>query len=52
MADVDCPEEGDEVADLVRQRFGLSTVYRCVFSPVAGAHAGPGTTAFIFYPEA
>ena len=51
MADVDCPEEGDAVADMVKERFGISPVYRCTFSPVIGAHAGPGTVAFIFYAE-
>jgi len=51
VADVDCPDEGDAVADLVRTRFGISEICRCTFSPVVGAHAGPGTTAFIFYAE-
>ena len=49
VADVDCPNEGDAVASMVRARFGISKICRCTFSPVVGAHAGPGTTAFIFY---
>jgi DegV family protein with EDD domain len=51
VADVDCREEGDAVADMVRARFGISDICRCTFSPVVGAHAGPGTTALIFYAE-
>jgi fatty acid-binding protein DegV len=49
VADVDCSDEGDAVADMVRARFGISEICRCTFSPVVGSHAGPGTTAFIFY---
>jgi DegV family protein with EDD domain len=51
VADVDCREEGDAVADMVRARFGISDICRCTFSPVVGAHAGPGTTALIYYAE-
>jgi len=52
VTDVDCPAEGDELAEMVRERFGVSPVHRCVFSPVIGAHAGPGTVALVYYPEA
>ena len=51
VADVDCPGEGDAVAGMVRARFGVSDICRCTFSPVVGAHAGPGTTSIIFYAE-
>jgi DegV family protein with EDD domain len=49
VADVDCPAEGDAVAGMVTARFGVSDICRCTFSPVVGAHAGPGTTSIIFY---
>lgn len=52
VADVDCPAEGDRVAGMVEERFGVSPVYRCPLSPAVGAHAGPGTVCFIFYPQA
>lgn len=51
VADVDCPVEGDAVAEMVKARFGVSDICRCTFSPVVGAHAGPGTTSIIFYAE-
>jgi DegV family protein with EDD domain len=51
VADLDCPEEGDAVTEMVKARFGISEVCRCTFSPVVGAHTGPGTTCFIFYAE-
>jgi DegV family protein with EDD domain len=49
VADVDCRKEGDAVADMVRARFDIADICRCTFSPVVGAHAGPGTTALIYY---
>ena len=51
VIDVDSPDEGDIVAERVRQRFGVSTVYRTAVSPVIGAHAGPGTVGVGFYAE-
>ena len=51
VPDIDVPEEGDAVAEQVRERFGISQVYRSTVSPVVGAHAGPGTVALVFYAE-
>ena len=51
VIDVDSPEEADEIAEHVKERFGVSTVYRTAVSPVIGAHAGPGTVGICFYPE-
>jgi len=48
VIDVDSLDEGDEVADQVRERFGVSTVYRTAVSPVIGAHVGPGTVGICF----
>jgi len=50
IIDVDSPDEGDAVAERVRERFGLSTVHRTTVSPVIGTHAGPGTVGICFYP--
>jgi DegV family protein with EDD domain len=49
--DVDSPEEGDAVAEQVKERFGVSPVYRTTVSPAIGTHAGPGTIGLCFYPE-
>ena len=49
VLDVDTPAEGDAVAEQVKERFGVSTVYRSAVSPVVGAHAGPGTIGIVFY---
>ena len=51
VLDVDSPEEGDAVAEQVRERFDISTVYRTTVSPTIGTHAGPGTVGIAFYPE-
>jgi fatty acid-binding protein DegV len=36
------------VADLVRERFGVSDVLINWVDPVIGAHSGPGTMALFF----
>ena len=51
VLDVDSPKEGERVIEQVRDRFGISTVYRTTVSPVIGAHAGPGTVGIAFYAE-
>jgi DegV family protein with EDD domain len=52
VLDVNCPEEGGSVADMVKERFGLPVVYRTKVSPVIGTHVGPGTVGMCFYPKA
>jgi len=49
ILDVDNPKEGEIVAKQVRERFGISTVYHAMVSPVIGTHAGPGTVGIAFY---
>jgi DegV family protein with EDD domain len=51
VIDVDNPREGEAVAERVKERFGISTVYRTAVSPVIGAHTGPGTVGIGFYAE-
>jgi DegV family protein with EDD domain len=51
VLDVDCPEEGKAVAEMMKERFGLSVVYQAQVSPAIGTHAGPGTIGICFYPK-
>ena len=51
VIDVDTAEEGDAVAERVRERFGVSRVFRSPVSPVVGTHAGPGSVGLVFYAE-
>ena len=49
VVDIDSPQEGDRVAEQVKERFGLSVVHRSGVSPVVGTHVGPGTVGIAFY---
>jgi DegV family protein with EDD domain len=49
IIDVDNREESDMVAEEVKRRFNVSTVYQTPVSPVIGTHAGPGTVGMGFY---
>jgi DegV family protein with EDD domain len=51
VIDVDAAEEADEVAELVKERFDVSPIYRTPVSPCIGTHAGPGTVGMGFYAE-
>ncbi len=51
VIDVDNRKEGELVAERVRRRFGVSTVYQTTVSPVIGTHAGPGTVGLGFYSK-
>ncbi len=51
VLDVNCPEEGCSLAEMMKERFGLSVVYQTKVSPVIGAHVGPGTVGICFYPK-
>lgn len=44
----DCLEDAEYVADLVRERFGVSDILINWVDPVIGAHSGPGTMALFF----
>jgi fatty acid-binding protein DegV len=50
---VDCnsPTEGDAVAQMVKERFGVEEVLRSPISPAVGVHAGPGAVGLAFYAE-
>jgi DegV family protein with EDD domain len=51
VIDADSPAEGDAIAEQVRERFGISPVYRAPLSPAIGTHGGPGTVGIVFYAE-
>ena len=44
----DCREDAEYVADLVRERFGVTDIVINYVDPVIGAHSGPGTMALFF----
>lgn len=44
----DCIEDAEYVADLVRERFGVTDITINYVDPVIGAHSGPGTLALFF----
>jgi DegV family protein with EDD domain len=50
VVDAAAQEEGDAVAEMVKERFGVSDVVRAMVSPVVGTHAGPGSVGLIFCP--
>ena len=49
VIDANSPEEGDAVAEQVKERFNISTVHRTALSPAIGTHVGPGTVGIAFY---
>jgi DegV family protein with EDD domain len=51
VVDIDAPQEGDKVANQVKERFNVSRVLRSTVSPVVGTHAGPGSVGLVFYAE-
>lgn len=51
VLDVNVPDEGDSVAELVRERFKPALLHRSGVSPVVGTHVGPGTVGIAFYAE-
>ncbi len=51
IADIDNPDDGDAVAQMVIERFAPKIIHRSEVSPVVGTHTGPGTIGFAFYAE-
>ncbi len=49
VVDINCPELGDAVADMVMRRFSPGILHRSGVSPVVGTHVGPGAIGFAFY---
>jgi DegV family protein with EDD domain len=50
VVDIDCSDEGDALAEMVKARFAASSVLRAEVSPVVGTHVGPGGLGIAFYP--
>lgn len=44
----DCLEEAEQVAQMVRDRFGTKDIYINFVGPVIGSHSGPGTMALFW----
>jgi len=51
VVDVDTPDEANDTARKIKERFGLDIVYRSPVSPVIGTHTGPGTLGLLFYTQ-
>jgi DegV family protein with EDD domain len=52
VVDIDNPETGEAVMNMVQELFGPPLVHRAAVSPVVGTHVGPGAVGIAFYPEA
>lgn len=48
---VDVPEQADELREEVATRFNCAELYVGEFTPVMGAHTGPGLVGVAFYAE-
>ncbi|MCH5160316.1 MAG: DegV family protein [Clostridiales bacterium] len=51
IVDADCPEEGDLLADMIREQRPEAKIVRQIVGPVIGAHCGPGTIGVIFIAD-
>lgn len=47
----DSPKDAEYVANKVREKFGVETIYINPIGPVIGSHSGPGTVALFFLAE-
>ncbi|MEA3408113.1 MAG: DegV family protein [Chloroflexota bacterium] len=47
----DAPKEAQDLAQKVRQRFRCGELYTVEFTPMMGAHTGPGVLGVAFCPE-
>lgn len=47
----DCLEDAEYVADLIREKFGVTDIMINWVDPVIGAHSGPGTMALFFMAD-
>ena len=44
----DAPKDAEYVADKIREKLGVKTIYINPIGPVIGSHSGPGTVALFF----
>lgn len=47
----DCLDEAEELAAMIRERFGVTDIMINWVDPVIGAHSGPGTMALFFLAD-
>lgn len=47
----DCVDEAEELAAILKSRYGVRDVLITYVDPVIGAHSGPGTIALFFYDK-
>lgn len=51
VLDADCPEEGDRLAEMIKESRPEAKIVRQTIGPVIGAHCGPGTIGVIFIAD-
>lgn len=51
VLDADCPEDGDFLAGLIREKRPEAKIMRQIVGPVIGTHCGPGTLGVIFIAD-
>ena len=51
IVDADCPEDGDLLAQMIKERRPEAKIARQILGPVIGAHCGPGTIGVIFIAD-
>ena len=51
VLDADCPEEGNALADMIKEKRPEAKIVRQIVGPVIGAHCGPGTIGVIFVAD-
>lgn len=48
----DCLEDAEELAEILKERYGIKDPLITYVDPVIGAHSGPGTLALFYYDTA
>lgn len=51
IVDADCPQEGDLLAEMIKEQRPEAKIVRQIVGPVIGAHCGPGTIGVIFVAD-
>ncbi|MCM1194365.1 MAG: DegV family protein [Corallococcus sp.] len=51
IVDADCPDEGDALAEMIKEKRPEAKIVRQIVGPVIGAHCGPGTIGVIFVAD-
>ena len=51
ISHAECPDEAQELADMIKERYGAEVTLITDIGPIIGAHSGPGTIALFFIGE-